>query len=230
MDSAAVAQGERSSNRPSTVDERSWRLALLRGGSLRSLRSGRQRACDPWQGGERRQPVGGRAKLWRRQPAHPQAPLEPEGGLPPLRGRRAERGRHISFAPQVTWGPILDPRGQCEGSIAVQRGTDSVRAGYRLGRVRAGSIAVKPRLQIETRRYPGRALAAINIPFGRTLHIWRRGASPWRFRGPRWCAPCRAALSRPSGTSSRNTPLVHQLERAVRAQYSVVCVDQHEEG
>ena len=48
----------------------------------------------------------------------------------------------ISFAPQVTWGPILDPRGQCEGSIAVQRGTDSVRAGYRLGRVRAGSIAV----------------------------------------------------------------------------------------
>ena len=32
--------------------------------------------------------------------------------------------------------------GSCEGSIAVQRGTDSVRAGYRLGRLRAGSIAV----------------------------------------------------------------------------------------
>ena len=42
-------------------------------------------------------------------------------------------------------GPILGKfgrAGSCEGSIAVQRGTDSVRAGYRLGRLRAGSIAV----------------------------------------------------------------------------------------
>ena len=60
--------------------------------------------------------TGGRAKLWRRQPAHPQAPLEPEGGLPPLRGRRAGRGRHISFAPQVTWGPILGKFGSA-GSV-----------------------------------------------------------------------------------------------------------------
>ena len=42
-------------------------------------------------------------------------------------------------------GPILGKfgrAGSCEGSIAVQRGTDSVRAGYRLGRLRAGSTAV----------------------------------------------------------------------------------------
>ena len=79
---------------------------------LLDTRAGRQRACDPWQGDERRQPAGGRAKLWRRQPAQPQAPLEPEGGLPPLRGRPARRGRETyrSFAPQVTWGPILDPK------------------------------------------------------------------------------------------------------------------------
>ena len=82
---------------------------------LLDTRAGRQRACDPWQGGERRQPVGGRAKLWRRQPAQPQAPLEPEGGLPPLRGRRAERGRHISFAPQMG-GPILSKFGSA-GSV-----------------------------------------------------------------------------------------------------------------
>ncbi|EOD15249.1 hypothetical protein EMIHUDRAFT_245897 [Emiliania huxleyi CCMP1516] len=42
-------------------------------------------------------------------------------------------------------GPILGNFGRtgtAKGSIAVQRGTDSVRAGYRLGRLRAGSIAV----------------------------------------------------------------------------------------
>ena len=82
------------------------RFALAKGpiaGSLRSLRSGRQRACDPWQGDS--PPVG-----------------EPNsGGGSPLSPRRpsnrrvvcrrcalgAPRAGDMSFAPQVTWGPIL---------------------------------------------------------------------------------------------------------------------------
>ena len=55
--------------------------------------------------------TGGRAKLWRRQPAQPQAPLEPEGGLPPLRGRRAEGGRHELRA-TGDLGPILGKFGR----------------------------------------------------------------------------------------------------------------------
>ena len=78
------------------------RFALAKGpiaGSLRSLRSGRQRACDPWQGDS--PPVG-----------------EPNsGGGSPLTPRRpsnrrvvcrrcavgAPRAGDMSFAPQVTW-------------------------------------------------------------------------------------------------------------------------------
>ena len=77
----------------------------------RSLRSGRQRACDPWQGDS--PPVG-----------------EPNsGGGSPLSPRRpsnrrvvcrrcalgAPRAGDISFAPQVTWvggGPILSKFGR----------------------------------------------------------------------------------------------------------------------
>ena len=57
--------------------------------------------------------AGGRAKLWRRQPAQPQAPLEPEGGLPPLRGRRAEGGRHeLRATGDLGGGPILGKFGR----------------------------------------------------------------------------------------------------------------------
>ena len=87
-------------------------------GSLRSLRSGRQRACDPWQGDS--PPVG-----------------EPNsGGGSPLSPRRpsnrrvvcrrcavgAPRAGDMSFAPQVTWvggGPILGKFGRGRAAVNV---------------------------------------------------------------------------------------------------------------